>query len=48
MIRVNVQGMFIGSYFSADGECYCNLNGVCYSEHYVEGTSQQVDSAIAT
>jgi len=23
------------------------LNGVCYSEHYVEGTAQQVDSGIA-
>jgi len=22
------------------------LNGVCYSEHYVEGTAQQVDSGI--
>jgi len=23
---------------------YCGLNVVCYSEHYVEGTAQQVDS----
>jgi len=23
------------------------LNGVCYSEHYVEGTAQQVDSDIS-
>jgi len=22
------------------------LNGVCYSEYYVEGTAQQVDSGI--
>jgi len=25
---------------------YCDLNVVCYSEQYVEGTSQQVDSGI--
>jgi len=24
----------------------CLLNGVCCSEHYVEGTAQQVDSGI--
>jgi hypothetical protein len=23
------------------------LNGVCYSEHYLEDTSQQVDTGIA-
>jgi hypothetical protein len=28
-------------------QCYCSLNEVCYSEHYVEGTSQQVYSVIA-
>jgi len=23
-------------YFTAGGQCYCRLNGVCYSEHYFE------------
>jgi hypothetical protein len=36
-----------GRYFAAGGQWYCGLNGVCYSEHYVEDTSQQVDSGIA-
>jgi len=31
----------------AGGEFYCRLNGVCYSEHYVEGISFQVESGIA-
>ena len=26
---------------------YCGLNGVCYSEHYLEGTAHYVDSVIA-
>ena len=34
-------------YFTARGQYYCSLNGVCYSEHYVEDISQQVDSGIA-
>ena len=34
-------------YFTAFIQCYCSLNGVCYCEHYVEVTSQQVDSSIA-
>ena len=25
----------------SSGQWYCSLNGVCYSEHYVEDTSQQ-------
>jgi len=37
-----------GRYFTAGGQWYCNLNEVCYSEHYVEDISQQVDSGIAT
>ena len=41
-----VLDMFIGKYFTACGQWYCSLNGVCYSEHYVEGTAQQVDSGI--
>jgi hypothetical protein len=45
-IRAKVYGMFIGRYFTAGGQCYCSLNGLCYSEHYVEDTSQQVDSGI--
>ena len=34
-------------YFTAGGQWYCSLNGVCYSEQYMEDTSQQVDSGIA-
>jgi len=33
-------------YCTAGGQWYCGLNGVCYSEQYVEGTAQQVDSGI--
>ena len=36
-----------GRYFTASGQLYCSLNAVCYSEHYLEDTSQQVDSDIA-
>ena len=35
-----------GRYCTAGGQLYCVLNGVCYSEQYVEGTAQQVDSGI--
>ena len=35
-----------GRYCTAGGQWYCGLNGLCYSEHYVEGTSQQVYSGI--
>jgi len=35
-----------GRYRRAGGQLYCGLNGVCYSEHYVEGTAQQVHSSI--
>jgi len=35
-----------GKYSTAGGQCYCGLNGVCYSEHYVEFGAQQVDSVI--
>jgi len=41
-----LQWTLYGKYFTAGGQCYCSLNGVCYSEHYVEDTSQQVDSGI--
>jgi len=33
-------------YCTAGRQWYCGLNGVCYSEHYVEGTAEQVDSCI--
>ena len=33
-------------YCTAGGQKYCVLKGVCYSEHYVESTAQQVDSCI--
>jgi len=36
-----------GRYFTAGGQCYCSLNAVCNSEHYVEGTSMEVDSGNA-
>ena len=42
-----LQWTLCGRYFKASGQLYCSLNGVCYSEHYVEGISQQVDSGIA-
>jgi len=41
-----IQWTLCGRCFTAGGQWYCGLNGVCYSEHYVEGTSQQVDSGI--
>jgi len=34
-------------YVTACEQLYCSLNGVCYSEHYMEDTSQQVDNYIA-
>ena len=34
------------SYCTAGEQWYCGLNVVCYSERYVEGTAQQVDSGI--
>ena len=42
-----LQWTLCGRYFTAGGQWYCSLNGVCYSEHYVEDTTQQVDSGIA-
>jgi len=41
-----LQWTLCGRYCTAGGQWYCALNGVCYSEHYVEGTAQQVDSGI--
>ena len=35
-----------GRYCTAGGQWCCGLNVVCYSEHYVEGTAQQVESGI--
>jgi hypothetical protein len=42
-----LQGTLCGIYFKAGGQWYCRLNVVCCSEHYVEYTSQQVDSGVA-
>ena len=42
-----LQWTLSGRYFTASGPWYCSLNVVCYSEHYLEDTSQQVDSGIA-
>jgi hypothetical protein len=47
VVRAKVHCTFIGRYFTAGGQWYCSLNGVSYCEHYVEGTSQPVDSGIA-
>jgi len=35
-----------GRYCTAGGMWDCGLNIVCYSEHYVEGTAQQVEYGI--
>ena len=42
-----LQCTLYGRYFTAGGQWYCSLNGVRYSEHYMEDTSQKVDSGIA-
>jgi hypothetical protein len=42
-VTVNI----IWKIFTAGGQGYCSLNGVRYSEHFLEDTSQQVDSDIA-
>jgi len=41
-----LQWTLCGGYCTVGGQWYCSLNGVCYSEHYVEGTALQVDSSI--
>jgi len=41
-----LQWPLCGRYCTGSGQWYCGLNVVCYSEPYVEGTSQQVDSRI--
>jgi hypothetical protein len=33
--------------FTGGGQQYCSLNELSYSEHYLEDTSQQLDSSIA-
>ena len=43
-----LQGTVCGRYCTAGGQWYCGLNVVRYSEQYVEGTAQQVDSGIVT
>ena len=35
-----LQWTLCGNYFTAGGQWYCVLSGVCYSEHYLEGTVQ--------
>ena len=42
-----LQWTLYGRYFTANGQFYCSLNEVCYSEHYMESTLQHVDSVIA-
>ena len=41
-----LQWTLYGRYYTAGGHWYCSLNEVRYSEHYMEGTSQQVDTGI--
>ena len=41
-----LQLIVCGRYCTAGGQRYCGLNVVCYSEQYVEGTAQQVESCI--
>jgi len=41
-----LQSTVCGSYCTVGGHLYCGLNGVFYSEHFVEGTAQQVDCGI--
>jgi hypothetical protein len=38
-----LQWTLYGRYFTSGGHCYCSLNGVRYSEHYMEDTSQQME-----
>ena len=42
-VTVNI----IWKYCTAGGQWYGSWNAVCYSEHYLEGTAQQVDSGMA-
>jgi len=45
--RSALQWTLSGRYFTADVQWYCRLKKVCYSEHYVVDTLQQVYSGIA-
>ena len=36
---------FMWKVLTASGHLHSCLNGVCYSEYYVDGTAQQVDSS---
>ena len=38
-----LRGTLCGRYCTAGGQRYCGLNGVCCSEQYVVGSSQQED-----
>jgi len=42
-----LQWTLCGRYCTTCRQWYCELNGVCYSQHFVEVISQQVDSRIA-
>ena len=35
-----------GMYCTAGGQCYCSLNAVCYSEHYVEFWRHETSTTI--
>jgi len=41
-----LQWTLCGRYYTGGGQWYCGLNGVCYSEQYVEDTAKQVDRSI--
>ncbi len=42
-----LQWTLYGRYFKTGGHWYCSLNEVRYSDHYMEATSQQLDTVIA-
>ena len=42
-----LQWTLYGRYFTAGGHMYCSLNEVLYCGHYMEGSSQLVDTGIA-
>jgi len=44
--RSVLQWTLCGRYCTAGRQYYCGLNGLCYSEKYVECPAQQVDSVI--
>jgi len=42
-----LQWILCGSYCTASGQLYCNLNGLCYTKRYAEVIPQHMDRSIA-